>query len=51
MDWLASHKEKVKCHENILEFKDEEGNARILQGIQKPISIRKISTLQLKKFS
>jgi hypothetical protein len=51
MDWLASHKEKLNCYEKILECEDEKGNARILQGIQKPVSIRKISVLQLKKFS
>jgi hypothetical protein len=51
MDWLASHKEKLNCYEKVLECEDNEGNARILQGIQKPVSVRKISTLQLKKFN
>jgi hypothetical protein len=51
MDWLVSHKEKLNCYEKTLECEDEEGNARILQGIQKPVSVRKISVLQLKKFS
>jgi hypothetical protein len=50
MDWLA-HKEKLNCYEKTLECEDEEGNARVLQGIQKPVSVRQISTLQLKKFS
>jgi hypothetical protein len=51
MDWLVSHKEKLNCYEKTLEGKDEEGNARTLQGIRKTISIRKILALQLKKFS
>jgi hypothetical protein len=45
MDWLASHKEKLNCYEKVLECEDDEGNARILQGIQKPVSIRKISSV------
>jgi hypothetical protein len=51
MDWLDSHKSKLNCYEKVLECEDEEGNARILQGIRKLVSIRKISTLQFKKFS
>jgi len=42
MDWLATHKETLKNYEKILECDDEEGNTKILQGIQKPISMRKI---------
>jgi hypothetical protein len=33
MDWLAGHKEKLKCSDKTLECEDEEGNARVLQGI------------------
>jgi hypothetical protein len=51
MDWLATHKEKLKFYAKNLESKDEEGNIRILQGIQKPDSMRKISMLKPKKFS
>jgi hypothetical protein len=51
MDWLSAHTEKLNCYEKTLECEDQEGNARVLQGIQKPISIRKISALYLKKFS
>jgi hypothetical protein len=51
MDWLATHREKLDCYGKILECEDEEGNPRFLQGIRKPVSVRKISMLQLKKFS
>jgi hypothetical protein len=40
MDWLAAHKEKLKCYEKTLECEDEEGNMIILQGIRKPVSVR-----------
>jgi hypothetical protein len=43
--WLASHKERLNCYAKILNCEDEEGNGRVLHGIQKPISVRKISTL------
>jgi len=33
MDWVASHKEKLNFYEKVLECEDNEGNARILQGI------------------
>jgi hypothetical protein len=45
MDWLAVHKEKMNYYEKTLECEDEEGNARVLQCIQNPVSVRKISTL------
>jgi hypothetical protein len=51
MDLLSSHKEKLICYDKMLDCEDEEGNAIVLQGIWKPISVRKISTFQLKKFN
>jgi hypothetical protein len=51
MDWLASHKVKLDCFNKTIECEDDEGTKRVLQGIQKPISVRQISTLQLKKYS
>jgi len=51
MDWLVAHNENLNFYEKTLEPKDNEGNARILQGIRKPVSVRQISTLQLKKFN
>jgi hypothetical protein len=50
MDWLASHKETLNCYEKVLECEDNMGNEIILQGIRKPISVRQIPTLKLKKF-
>jgi hypothetical protein len=51
MDWLAVHKAKSNCYENTLECEDEEENTIVLQGIRKPVLVRKILALQLKKFS
>jgi hypothetical protein len=51
MDWLAANKSKLKFYEKTLECEYEEGNTRMLQGIQKPVSMRQISTLHIKKFS
>jgi hypothetical protein len=51
MDWLTSHKEKLDYYEKTLECEDTKGNMRVLQGIQKHVSVRQISTFQLKKFN
>jgi hypothetical protein len=50
MDWLASHKAKLDCYNKTLECEDDKGERRTLQGIQKPVSVRKISSLQMKKY-
>jgi hypothetical protein len=50
MDWLASHKTKLDCYSKTLECENEEGRGVTLQGIQNPISVRQISTLQVKKY-
>jgi hypothetical protein len=47
--WLA-HKSKLDFYNKTLECEDEEGKKRTLQGIQKPISVRQISSLQVKKY-
>jgi hypothetical protein len=51
MDWLVSHKTKLDCYNKTLECEDEEGGKITLQGIQKHVSVRQISTLQVKKYS
>ena len=51
MDWLVAHKEKLNCYEKTLECEDEEGNEKLLQGIQKLVSVRNISMLQLNNFN
>jgi hypothetical protein len=50
MDWLASHKTKLDCYNKTLECENEEGRNVTLQGIQKHVSVRQISTLQVKKY-
>jgi hypothetical protein len=50
MDWLASHKTKLDCYSKNLECENEEGTRVTLQGIQNSVSVRQISTLQVKKY-
>jgi hypothetical protein len=49
MDWLERHKKMLDCYEKSLKYKDENDTARKVQGIQKPISVRQIYTMQFKK--
>jgi hypothetical protein len=49
MDWLATHKAKLDYYNKTLECEDEEWRKITLQGNQKPVSVRQISTLQVKK--
>ena len=49
MDLLEAHKVKLDCYNKTFECMDEEGNPRVLRGIPKVISVRQISTMQLKK--
>jgi hypothetical protein len=50
MDWSASHKAKLDCYNKTLEFENGEEEKRTLHGIQKPVSVRQISSLQVKKY-
>jgi hypothetical protein len=50
MDWLDSHKSKLDYYNKTLECEDEEGRKITLQGIQNPISMREIPSLQVKKY-
>jgi hypothetical protein len=50
MDWLASHKSKMDCYNKTLECEDDKGKKRTLQGIQNLVSVRQISSLQMKKY-
>ena len=50
MDWLAAHKAKLDCYYKTLECVSEEGKRITLQGIQKPISVRQILALQMRKY-
>jgi hypothetical protein len=50
MDWLASQKTKLDCYSKTLECENEEGRRVTLQGIQNPILVTQISSLQVKKY-
>jgi hypothetical protein len=50
MDCLSAYKTKLDCYHKTLECVNEEGRKITLQGIQKPVSVRQISTLQMKKY-
>jgi hypothetical protein len=50
MESLVAHKTKLDCHNKTLECEYEDGTKITLQGIQNPISVRQISSLQVKKY-
>ena len=50
MDWLEAHRVKLDCYNKNFECTDEEGNPVVVKGIPKVISVRQVSTMQLKKF-
>jgi hypothetical protein len=50
MEWFVSHKSKLDFYNKTLECEDEEWRKRTLQGIQNLVSMRQISTLQVKKY-
>jgi hypothetical protein len=49
MDWLDTHHDILDCHNKTFTYLYEEGNQSMVQGISRPISIRNISSLQLKR--
>ena len=49
MDCLEKHKVILNCYEKSFVYKDENNIARTIQGIRKPVSLRKISVMQFKK--
>jgi hypothetical protein len=49
MDWLEQQKDVLDCYTKILSYKDNFGIARTTQGIPKPVLVRQVSTMQLKK--
>jgi hypothetical protein len=50
MDRLDAYKNKLDCCHKTLECVNEEGRKITLQGIQKHVSVRRISALQMKKY-
>ena len=49
MDWLDQHHVVLDCHNKTFTCLDEEGKHSTVKGVPRPISIRDISTLQLKR--
>jgi hypothetical protein len=49
MDWLEQHKAVLDCYTKLLNYKDDFGTTRTTQGIPKPVSVRQVSAMQLKK--
>ena len=49
MDWLDQHHVVIDCHNKKFTCLDEEGNLRTIQGIPRVVTVREISTMQLKK--
>ena len=50
MDWLEAHKIHFYYYNKAFECLDEEGNLKVVKGIPKVISVRQISSMQLKTF-
>jgi hypothetical protein len=50
LDLLKAHQVKLDCFNITLECEDDKGNKRVLQGVQKPMSMRQIPSLQLKRY-
>jgi hypothetical protein len=49
MDWLDQHHVVLDCYNKEFTFLDKEGNLRAIQGIQRDVTIREVSTFPLKK--
>jgi hypothetical protein len=45
MDWLEKHKVILNCYKFFWVYKDENNKVKTVQGIKKPVSFRKISTI------
>jgi hypothetical protein len=50
MECLAAYKARMDCYHKTLECVSEEGRRITLQGIQKPVLVRRISTLKMRKY-
>jgi hypothetical protein len=49
MDWLDKHHAILYCHKKTFTCIDEEGQQSTVKGVPRPISIRDVSSLQLKR--
>eukprot|EP00253_Pinus_taeda_P022443 PITA_22443 len=49
MDWLERHWSLVDCKTKVIYYKYQNGHRKEMQGIQRPVQIRPITTTQLEK--
>jgi hypothetical protein len=49
MDWMDKHHVVLDCHRKTFTCLDGDGKQRTVKGVPRPISIREISSLQLKR--
>ena len=49
MDWLTKYKVILNCFDKTFTYVVEDQNVTKVEGVIKPISLRKISTLQLER--
>lgn len=49
MDWLGSHKASIDCRKKTIKCQDDQGKDVEIVGIPRPISLRMISAMQLKR--
>ena len=49
MDWLTTHRAILDCYNKNYTCLDEEGNKVTVKWIHRPIHLRNVTTLQLKK--
>ena len=45
MDWLFTHRTKVKYFEKVIECLDDDGDKRLLQGKKNTTSVRMVTTM------
>ena len=45
MDWLYLHRTKVNCYDKSIECLDENGEPRVLKGMQKATSVRMVTPM------
>jgi hypothetical protein len=50
MDWLATHKDRLDYYHKTLECVSKEGKRITLQRIRKPVLVRRISALQMRRY-
>jgi len=50
MDWLYLHRTKVDCYDKSIEYVDDNGEPRVLQGKKKATPVRMVIVMQ-EKFS